>query len=84
MYQRVRGRRTMWVHPLNNMRLEKSEYFTLTLDLRQFDDRFYGMYRMHVPQFDDLVNLLMPELEKMTTNYREPLSPQERLIITLT
>ena len=73
----------MWVHPLNNMRIEKSEYFTLTLDLWQFDDRFYGMYRMHVPQFDDLVNLLMPELEKMTTNYHDPLSPQECLIITL-
>ena len=42
------------------------------------------MYRMHVNQFDHLLGLVREDLEKMTTRYREPISPEERLVITLT
>ena len=72
------------MHPLNNERLLKGEYYTLTVDLRKYDVRFFGMYRMHVNQFDALVQQLLPELAKQSTNYREPIRPEERLIITLT
>ena len=84
LYQLECTTRKWWVHPLNEDRKEKSEYYNMTLDLRKFDDRFFGMYRLHVNQFDQLLEILKPELEKMHTNYREVLSAEERLIITLT
>ena len=52
--------------------------------LRKHDNRFFGMYRMHVDQFDELLRMIKPDLEKMDTNYREAISAEERLIITLT
>ena len=83
LYQLECTTRKWWVHPLNKDRKEKSEYYNMTLDLRKFDDRFFDMYRLHVNQFDQLLEILKPELEKMHTNYREALSAEERLIITL-
>ena len=84
MWRRLQHNRTMWVHPLNMMRAEKSEFVNLYQDFRQFPDRFFKMYRMYPNQFDHLLGKLRPGLEKKTTNYREPLTPEERLVITLT
>ena len=46
LWQRLRVERTMWVHPINNMRAEKGEYKVLYPDLRQYEDWFFVMYRM--------------------------------------
>ena len=76
----------MWIDDFNWDHLNDSEYYHMTLDMRRKNKqvRFFNMYRMTMKQFDQLVELLMPELGKKSTNYREPLCPQERLIITLT
>ena len=42
LYQLECTTRKWWVHPLNEDRKEKSECYNMTLDLRKFDDRFFG------------------------------------------
>ena len=78
-------RRMQHNRSLNMMRAEKSEFVNLYKDFRQFPDRFFKMYIACIRnQFDHLLGKLRPGLEKKTTNYREPLTPEERLVITLT
>ena len=47
--------RSMWVHPLDNLRFEKGEFYTHYPDLRHFPAKFFTMYRMNVLKFDNLL-----------------------------
>ena len=84
LWQRWRVDRTMWVHPLNNMRGEKGEFVIHYYDLRQYEDIFFGMYRMSVNKFDELLQMVTPLIERQPNNYREFVSPEERLVVALT
>ena len=75
--------RMMWVHPLNELRLDKGEFYTLYPDLRHFAPKFFNMYRMSVPKFDRLLRKISPLIEKKWTNMREPLSAKHKLVLTL-
>ena len=55
----------------------------LYLDLWHFPPKFFNMYRMSVPKFDTLLKKVAPKLEEKWTIMREPLSPEQKLIITL-
>ena len=46
--------RRMWVHPINNLRFEKGEYFVLYPDLRRYEDKFFNWYHMSMKKFDYL------------------------------
>ena len=48
----------MWVHPINNLRFEKGEYFILYLDLRKYEDKFSNWYRMSRKKFDYLLKMI--------------------------
>ena len=76
-------RRMMWVHPLNELRLDKGEFYTLYPDLRHFAPKFFNMCRMSVPKFDRLLRKISPLIEKKWTNMREPLSAEHKLVLTL-
>ena len=76
--------RHMWVHPINNLRFEKGEYFILYPDLRKFEDKFFNWYRMSMKKFDYLLKLIQRRIFRWNTNYRESVSTEEQLIITLT
>ena len=76
-------RRMMWVHPLNELRLDKGEFYTLYPDLRHFVPKFFNMYRMSVPKFDRLLQKISPLIEKKWTNMREPLSAEDKLVLIL-
>ena len=73
----------MWVHPLNELRLDKGEFYTLYPDLRHFAPKFFNMYRMSVPKFDRLLWKISPLIEKKWTNMRERLSAEHKLVLTL-
>ena len=45
----------MLVHPLNNMRGKKGEFVIHYYDLQQYENKFFGMYRMSVNKFDELL-----------------------------
>ena len=75
--------RDIWVHPLNEEHTEKGEFYTHYTDHRQFDDQFFELYHMTVAQFDELLYKVGPAIVKKETNFQCPLSPEERLAITI-
>ena len=61
----------------------KGEFFLMYPDLRKYPAKFFCTYRMTVRQFDNLLHLLTPVISKQINNYRESISAEERLVITL-
>ena len=76
--------RSLWIYPINNLRFEKGEFFMMYPDLRRYEDRFFGWYRMSTRQFDALLDIVRNSLTKRSTNFREPISAEEQLVITIT
>ena len=76
--------RRMWVHPINNLRFEKGEYFVLYPDLHKYEDKFFNWYRMSTKKFDYLLKMIQRRILRRNTNYREAISTEEQLVITLT
>ena len=76
--------RSLWVHPINNLRFEKGEFFLFYPDLRWYEDRFFQWYRMSTHKFDQLLGIVQNALRKPPTNFTEPISPEEQLVITIT
>ena len=75
--------RDFWVHPINKDRHVKGEFFTLYQDLREYPEKFFRWYRMSIEKFDFLLGKLQPVLQKENNNYRDSISAEERLVITL-
>ena len=61
--------RDLWVHPLNEERSQKGEYYTHYVDHRLFDDRFFELYRMTVAQFDEILHKIRHLLQKRTPTF---------------
>ena len=75
--------RDLWVHPLNEERSQKGEYYTHYADHRLFDDRFFELYRMTVAQFDEILHKIRHLLQKKDTNFHSAISPEQELAITI-
>ena len=73
----------IWVHPLKEERSQKGEFYTLYKDQQNFKDRFFENYCMTVQQFDFLLRLVTPLIKKQDTNYQVPISPEQKLVLTL-
>ena len=75
--------RDFWVHPINENRYIKGEFYTLYQELRQYPEKFFRWYRMSMEQFDFLLGKLKPGLQKQNNNYRDSICAEERLVVTL-
>lgn len=76
------GRR-WWARPVNRRRFDQGFNFNLFRELSISDhEEFFGYTRMWLEQFEFLLNLVHPYLEKR--NIRTLLSPRLRLSLTLT
>ena len=75
--------RWMWVHPIYHNREEHGEYFTLYREYRQYDEKFFGWYRMTVEKFDDLLEMVEPQLRRQGCYFHEPVCAEEMLVITI-
>ena len=82
-WQMQQVKHMLWVHPINEMRSDKGEFYVLYPDLRHFPPKFFNMYRMSVPKFDALLKKIAPKLQRKWTIMCEPLSPEQKLVITL-
>jgi len=75
--------RRFWIHDVITRRDELGEYHRLVQELRHDPERFPRYFRMSTSQFDMLLDLIGPEIEKLSTNWRRSVSATERLAITL-
>ena len=78
-----RRKKRKWVHEINVERKDFGEFHTLMPELRQDEKRFYIYFRMSSECFDEILSLIKEDITKMDTNYREAISAEERLAITL-
>ena len=84
LYQRYKRKKTRrYIRELNLTRTVKGEYTTLVKEMRQLDEERHFMYfRMSYRRFEELLQRVQ---EKITfpKNHRYPVSPDERLFLTL-
>ncbi|KAF0772889.1 protein ANTAGONIST OF LIKE HETEROCHROMATIN PROTEIN 1-like [Aphis craccivora] len=76
-------KRRHWVHPLNLKRPENGQFQVTFMTLRSYPEEFFKYYRMSITSFDELISLIGPKLSKQQTGLRVPISPEERLTVTL-
>jgi len=58
------------------------EYHTLMPELEKDSKRFYIYFRMTTNALgNEILELIHDDITKQITNYREPISPKERLVV---
>ena len=70
------------MHPFCHEAATKGEFFLMYPDLRKYPAKFFHTYHMSICQFNNLLHLLRPVIEKKINNYRETISAEEQLVIT--
>ncbi|XP_068082039.1 uncharacterized protein [Anabrus simplex] len=76
-----RKERRFWIHEINLKREQCGEYNLLLPDLLRDEDKFFKYFRMSSLKFFELLSDL--PLQKMESNFRKPISPGERLAVTM-
>lgn len=76
-------RRRYWTHPMLLKRPTEGFFALHYADLRQFPQIFFNFTRMSLPTFEFLLEKLQPCLERMKTDMRRCVPPEERLLLTL-
>nr|XP_022904009.1 protein ALP1-like [Onthophagus taurus]XP_022908872.1 protein ALP1-like [Onthophagus taurus] len=71
------------VHYLNRTRLTNGEFHQLYYDLRRDPSKFFEFLRMSIDTFDYILIRIKDRLRKKVTNFKRPISPVERLYLTL-
>ena len=88
--QRIRNRKRnrkrkheYWVRPIFCERKAKGEFHQLVLEMKLCDtELFFKYFRMLPNRFEELLRIVSPLLVKNCRN-REPVSPEQRLSVTL-
>uniref|UniRef100_A0A8C6NIP4 DDE Tnp4 domain-containing protein n=1 Tax=Nothobranchius furzeri TaxID=105023 RepID=A0A8C6NIP4_NOTFU len=70
-----------WVNPIIKTRERNGEYHHLMRDLKDDPDKSRTYFRLSPELFAHLLTLVTPKIEKIHTNMREPISPEEQLAI---
>ena len=84
MRQRRKEKRVCWVRPVLLRRDQLGEYHTLVQEMRISDpDAHLRYFRMTVGDFDELLAVVEHKIRKQRTSMRNPISPGERLAVTL-
>lgn len=75
-------KRKYWVHPILQERTHLGEFHHLHNKLREDSDKFFEYYRMSAETFHYILDGICPSISKWS-NFREVVSPEERLAVTL-
>ena len=82
--QQRKKQRLCWVRPILLRRDQVGEYHTLVQEMRTSDPAAHQRYfRMSVDDFDELLDIVKEKILKQQTAMRDPISPGERLAVTL-
>uniref|UniRef100_A0A9J7YEV0 DDE Tnp4 domain-containing protein n=1 Tax=Cyprinus carpio carpio TaxID=630221 RepID=A0A9J7YEV0_CYPCA len=76
-------KRRLWVHPILRTRNERGEFHSLIQELRLDEDRHKEYFRLCPADFDRLLRMIAPLIERQDTTLRQAIGPAERLAICL-
>lgn len=74
-------KKRIWVHPILLERTIHGEFHQLIQELKMDENRFQAYFRLNLSQFNHLLHLAAPDLQKMNINCSMSISPEERLAI---
>jgi len=66
-----------------NDRLTFGEFYHLYPQLRSDNGLFRAYTRMTSETFDYILEIITPQFDLQTTNFQEPISVEERLLVTM-
>ena len=75
--------RVHWVHPFNVKAKGERRFRKFYENVRNFETKFFGYYRMSIKSFDELLVLLRPHISRSNTSIRLAISGEERLTIII-
>lgn len=75
--------RRYWVHEALRKRKTEGEYWTLYKHLVDDEEKFVQYFRMTSFQFNEMLRKIKNNITKKNTNFRESLSPKEKLAVCL-
>jgi hypothetical protein len=76
-------KKRMWVHKCFRNRKSEGEYWTLYKELADDEMKYYRYFRMSKHQFNYLLQKIEKDFKKKNTNFRETISPVEKLATCL-
>ncbi|XP_047525133.1 protein ALP1-like [Pieris napi] len=80
--RRQRKSRKYWIHPYIERNIN-CRVFVAAQELQHDDKKFLSFYRMSKETYLHLVTLLKPAIHQLNTKFRECVSAEERIMITL-
>ena len=79
-----RQQKRMWVRQIFQTRSTRGEYHPLIAEMRLGDhESFYKYFHMTPQRFTHLLSMVGPCITRQDTNFRQAISPGERLAITM-
>ena len=79
-----RKSKTFWVRKLFKERKSSRFFHVLTKELEMFDQEYFLRFlRISPNRYEHMLSIVYPELQCQRTHFREPISPSERLTLTL-
>jgi len=78
-----KNKRSMANTFIYNDRLTFGEFYHLYPQLRSDNALFRAYTRMTSETFDYILEIITPEFDLRTTNFQEPISIEERLLVTI-
>ncbi|CAB3993019.1 Hypothetical predicted protein [Paramuricea clavata] len=82
--QNEKYKKRFWMRKIYQERILKGEFHLLIKEIILFDhEYFFRCFRMVPATFEKLLSWVSPYIQKKTTKMREPVSPSERLSVTL-
>lgn len=82
MRRERKRRRRYWVHPILTERSRLGEFHHLHTSLKEDKIKFSEYYRMSEETFNYILNKIWHSIERFS-NFRETISPEERLAVTI-
>lgn len=80
--RRRQRKRKYWIHPYIERNIN-CRVFVAAQELQYDDKKFLSFYRMSKETYLHLVMLLKPAIHQRNTKFRECVSAEERILITL-
>ncbi|KAF9413745.1 hypothetical protein HW555_008191, partial [Spodoptera exigua] len=78
-----KNKHRFWIHPLLVTRHDGKEFNIFISNLKKFEDKFFGYTRMSVKSYEELLTKLYLNIRGQDTRFRMSISPEEKLIITI-
>ncbi|XP_063393367.1 uncharacterized protein LOC134678652 [Cydia fagiglandana] len=81
--ERNSRKRRYWVHDMLRQRKSEGEYWNIRKRLLDDEEKFYIYFRMPRYLFYYVLNIIEDDIYKRNTRFREAVSPEEKLAVTL-